>query len=561
MASANTLFKNHEDYRRQKELEEARKAGIAPAEVDEEGKEINPHIPQYMSSAPWYLNDTRPSLKHQKNWKAGSKGSEKDYYDRGVKVFQATKFRKGACENCGAMSHKTKDCMERPRNKGAKWTSKHIAADEKIEDIDFGDFDTKRDRWNGYDPESYTKIIDMYEKVEQQKQGLKKAAELERRFAKKDGAAAPDGAAAADGAAASSDSDSDQDDEDKITETEEAGYGKVEKRVRTTGGGATGSVRNLRIREDTAKYLLNLDPNSAHYDPKSRSMREDPQPHKAKKAFAGDNFVRKSGDYHAWEAERLHQLAAYDHGASLHMQAAPSQAEILHQHFKTKKDKLQLKNKDTIMQQYGDAAEKAPEDGLLLGQTERYVEYDAAGRVVKGQDIKAHSRYEEDVHPNNHTSVWGSWWEGGQWAYACCHQTIKNSYCTGEAGLVAAEAQADQMQLNIERKAEEDKTREENGGNLEGHRPTNGVWGTEVGEDVELDKQRLEEALRKLDERDKKQVELDDRKRKYNSLQTDGEMPTEEEMEAYRMKKARDEDPMANIIALKAAATTNYDFV
>ena len=97
MASANTLFKNHEDYRRQKELEEARKAGIAPAEVDEEGKEINPHIPQYMSSAPWYLNDTRPSLKHQKNWKVG-KGSEKDYYDRGVKVFQATKFRKGACE-------------------------------------------------------------------------------------------------------------------------------------------------------------------------------------------------------------------------------------------------------------------------------------------------------------------------------------------------------------------------------------------------------------------------------------------------------------------------------
>ncbi len=66
-------------------------------------------------------------------------------------------------------------------------------------------------------------IMLRYEKVEQQKQGLKKAAELERRFAKKDGAAAPDGAAAADGAAASSDSDSDQDDEDKITETEEAG--------------------------------------------------------------------------------------------------------------------------------------------------------------------------------------------------------------------------------------------------------------------------------------------------------------------------------------------------
>ena len=92
-------------------------------------------------------------------------------------------------------------------------------------------------------------------------------------------------------------------------------------------------------------------------------------------------------------------------------------------------------------------------------------------------------------------------------------------------------------------------------------RPNNGVWGTDVGEDVELDKQRLEEALKKLDERDKQQLETDDRKRKYNSFQADSEMPTEEEMEAYRMKKARDEDPMAKIIALKAAANTNYEFV
>lgn len=36
------------------------------------------------------------------------------------------------------------------------------------------------------------------------------------------------------------------------------------------------TVRNLRIREDTAKYLRNLDPNSAYYDPKTRSMRDNP---------------------------------------------------------------------------------------------------------------------------------------------------------------------------------------------------------------------------------------------------------------------------------------------
>ena len=53
-------FKSREDHRKQIELEEARKAGLAPAEVDEDGKEINPHIPQYMSSAPWYLNADKP---------------------------------------------------------------------------------------------------------------------------------------------------------------------------------------------------------------------------------------------------------------------------------------------------------------------------------------------------------------------------------------------------------------------------------------------------------------------------------------------------------------------
>ena len=58
------------------------------------------------------------------------------------------------------------------------------------------------------------------------------------------------------------------------------------------------TARNLRIREDTAKYLRNLDPNSAYYDPKSRSMRDNPHPEIApdQTDFAGDNFARMSGD-------------------------------------------------------------------------------------------------------------------------------------------------------------------------------------------------------------------------------------------------------------------------
>jgi pre-mRNA-processing factor SLU7 len=65
-------------------------------QLDEDGKPINPHIPQFMASAPWYLNEDKPTLKHQKNWK-GEEKKETTWYDRGAKVFQATKYRKGAC--------------------------------------------------------------------------------------------------------------------------------------------------------------------------------------------------------------------------------------------------------------------------------------------------------------------------------------------------------------------------------------------------------------------------------------------------------------------------------
>lgn len=144
--------------------------------------------------------------------------------------------------------------------------------------------------------------------------------------------------------------------------------------MRTTAGGASGSVRNLRIREDTAKYLLNLDPTSAHYDPKSRSMREDPTPNKdpKEKTFAGDNFVRQSGDFHQWQSLNLHSIVAHEAGSGLHMQAVPSQAEAMFHQFKQRKAKVESKTKQSVLEAYGNAAETPAEPELLLGQTERY---------------------------------------------------------------------------------------------------------------------------------------------------------------------------------------------
>ncbi|KAF5741900.1 pre-mRNA-splicing factor SLU7 [Tripterygium wilfordii] len=524
MATASVAFKSREDHRKQIELEEARKAGLAPAELDEDGKEINPHIPQYMSSAPWYLNAERPSLKHQRKWKSDPNYT-KSWYDRGAKIFQAEKYRKGACENCGAMTHNSKSCMERPRKKGAKWTSMHIAPDEKIESFEL-DYDGKRDRWNGYDASTYARVIERYEaRDEARKKYLKdqQLRKLEEKNSKEDGENAV------------SDEDDDEDDlrvdEAKVDESKQMDFAKVEKRVRTTGGGSTGTVRNLRIREDTAKYLLNLDVNSAHYDPKTRSMREDPLPDADpnEKFYLGDNQYRHSGQALEFKQLNMHSWEAFEKGQDIHMQAAPSQAELLYKNYKVIKEKLKHRTKDTIMEKYGNAAneEEIPRE-LLLGQSEKEVEYDRAGRIIKGQEAALpKSKYEEDVHINNHTSVWGSWWKDHQWGYKCCRQTVRNSYCTGAAGIEAAEAATDLMKANIARR----EATEDLPAPVEERRLAS--WGTEVPEDLVLDEKLLAEALKREDNR--KREERDERKRKYNVKWNDE--VTHEDMEAYRMKR------------------------
>ena len=191
-----------------------------------------------------------PTLKHQRPQpeKQQEVSHLDKWYKRGVDTTSvAKKFREGACQNCGAMGHKKKECFERPRTVGAQFTNASIAPDEHVQPEFTVDYDGKRDRWAGYDPAEHRAIVEEYQKIEEAKRQMR-ADKLN--------------------AEENDEQDSDKDEDKYVDEVDMPGT-KVDSKQRIT-------VRNLRIREDTAKYLRNLDPNSAYYDPKTRAMRDNP---------------------------------------------------------------------------------------------------------------------------------------------------------------------------------------------------------------------------------------------------------------------------------------------
>ncbi|KAJ3023603.1 mRNA splicing protein [Thoreauomyces humboldtii] len=597
MATSQSQKLSREDFKRQKVIEEQRKAGTLPAEVDPEtGKDINPHIPHYISQAPWYLDIDHPTLKHQK-YQPKAEGSINDWYARGARQGPAaTKYRKGACENCGAISHKTRDCVERPRKTGAKWNGRDIHADEVVLDVELG-FEAKRDRWNGYDPQEHVALAEEWELVEEARRKLREQQNKDRERLIAEGKLPPEEAGEDGGEGASTnvpteaaqtkrnaevaaalavgagepDSDDSDDDEDKYADRADVVGQKLDTKSRTT-------VRNLRIREDTAKYLLNLDVNSAYYDPKTRSMRDNPVKDTDPRdlTYAGDNFLRWTGD--APDLGKLQSFAwqAEDRGKSVHMQANPTQAALLYADYQGKKGAVSDKIKNSILEQYGGAEHlAAPPKELLLAQSEHYVEYSQTGRVIKGQEKAAvKSKYEEDVLPLNHTQIWGSWWKDGQWGYGCCHNVTRSAYCTGQAGIEASRASVQLMAANTNNAGatSSDKQEEEQKTLLEQYvlraakegpsqdrldrQKAQKSRSDRLGEgEVTIDAEKLKKAFDAEKKRKQQLAEFEEEERagggrkkgKYGGDKETTEV-TEEELEAYRMSRSKMEDPMANYV-------------
>jgi len=349
--------------------------------------EVNPHIPQYIADAPWYLAQGEGrSLHHQQKIHQTEKARISEWYQRGVKRSsprEKKKFKAGSCENCGATTHKKAECLERPRLKKAKFTGKDIADDEIIPSNLELNWESKRDRYGGYDDNDYNLVIKKF-KVEEEIGG-----------------------------------------EQELHDREDTSLG----------------VKNLRIREDTAKYLINLDTESAFYDPKTRSMRENPNAHLPEDqqgSIRGDNVMIGTG-----EAAKVAEMEAFawkayqDVGSKLfHATACPTQVALAMKKHKEKTEQLVDRRKGDILRRYDpdNALNKSLKEAAeVIGDAST----EQRGYLVDGRQEEVRTAtekitlYVENEYELDHTAVWGSYFDKAnmKWGYACCKNTHRFDTC------------------------------------------------------------------------------------------------------------------------------------
>ena len=154
------------------------------------------------------------------------------------------------------------------------------------------------------------------------------------------------------------------------------------------------------------------------------------------------------------------------------------------------------------------------------------------------------------MYINNHTAVWGSWYSvaSGEWGYACCHATVHASYCAGIAGIEANEASSASNLLAVSIAAASTSASASAGTHSEetetpstsrrkdrdATRKDEPMYAKKrLGEeDVQLDQERLAEAIKAERKRRKNEgdEEANGKKRKYNSNAGTSYDVTEEEL-------------------------------
>lgn len=100
--------------------------------------------------------------------------------------------------------------------------------------------------------------------------------------------------------------------------------------------------------------------------------------------YAGENFVRFTGDTRKHAVAQQFAWEAYEKGVDVHLLAEPTKLEMLQKVYDKKKEEFKSDVQSNVLEKYGGEEHlKVPPKSLLLAQTEHYVEYSRYGKVIK----------------------------------------------------------------------------------------------------------------------------------------------------------------------------------
>ncbi|KPA74640.1 hypothetical protein ABB37_08980 [Leptomonas pyrrhocoris] len=402
--------------RQQRELQEKRKFGLAPLAVDTETHhEISPNIPEFISRAPWYYGASGPTLAHQQK-QGGSGGDTQasdevlhDAVNRVVVKGQAARFTAGACRNCGSRTHRTNECFQAKKKVGSVYTNRVTGVDMETQQ-EPKTYSQKRDRFVG------DVGVDLMRAVR------------------------------------------DDGDNDGSTATSGSASPAVKQhRPEDVFGTRTPQHGGVEVKE-LPKYLHNLEQHDGlFFDPKTGSMRANPNAADSTKTFQGDLERYRSGDYYNYvesqhrfltgqsksfvdfefdEAMRRTRAQEEASGTETTAQARPETAQDVLLRSLYGAVKTEAPTDDTADSAHTSAAKNEGEKPArtlysspssapaLAGESANTPAVSEGPRSL----MKAAAVTWVPTH-NGHVAAYGSYFDAAsfQWGYACCQATKKDT--------------------------------------------------------------------------------------------------------------------------------------
>jgi pre-mRNA-processing factor SLU7 len=386
--------------RQRRELEDLRKFGLAPLARDAlTGQEISPNIPSGLSQAPWYYGVDGPTLEHQRRNATNPDDSRKldDQVDRVEVLGKQATFVAGACTNCGATTHRARDCLLPKKKVGAATSGVVSGVDQRVVSASAdkeASYSKKRDGWSGN-----VQCDDLWKMHDEKRQR----------------------------------EESEVGDGQGSTGGRRVDHGQ-DNALLAAFQASSGDVQSTDIKQ-LPRYLENLDA-GAFYDPITRSMRGNPHAEKGSihSTFRGENERISGAAYRdALDMQNRFLRGETDCVVDLNLDAA----------FKARRDAEDgvVAATESPVTDAGPAVDKREQllAEMLYHTAPNKPHADVAPKPTlppaTSAQVEVISTAAPALHPSTsggHVSTYGSFFDVASlaWGYQCCKQTSRGAACS-----------------------------------------------------------------------------------------------------------------------------------